>query len=226
MAETIGILGAGKVGTILARLAVEAGYDVMIAGSGDPSRISLIVSVLAPGARAVTSTEAAGADLVIVAIPLHKVDTLPLSELAGKVVVDAMNYWWETDGRDSPFGEPDASTSEYLQSLLPDSVVVKAFNHMGYHDLDELPAPAGSPNRRAIAVAGPRDSSRRVEMLIDTLGFDPLYIGPLSEGVRFQPFSPAFGAAAPRDELARIVEEFPSTDRGREVWKALGRGSL
>lgn len=119
MAETIGILGAGKVGAILTRLAVKAGYDVMIAGSGDPSRISLIVSVLAPGACAVTSTEAAGADLVIVAIPLHKVDTLPISELAGKVVVDAMNYWWETDSRDSPFGEPDASTSEYLQSLLP-----------------------------------------------------------------------------------------------------------
>lgn len=85
-----------------------------------------------------------------------------------------MNYWWETDSRDSPFGEPDASTSEYLQSLLPDSTVVKAFNHMGYHDLDELPAPAGSPNRRSIAVAGPRDPSRRVEMFIDALGFDPL----------------------------------------------------
>lgn len=85
-----------------------------------------------------------------------------------------MNYWWETDSRDSPFGEPDASTSEYLQSLLPDSTVVKAFNHMGYHDLDELPAPAGSPNHRSIAVAGPRDPSRRVEMFIDALGFDPL----------------------------------------------------
>lgn len=132
MAETIGILGAGKVGAILARLAVEAGYDVMIAGSGDPSRISLIVSVLAPGACAVTSTEAAGADLVIVAIPLHKVDTLPISELAGKVVVDAMNYWWETDSRDSPFGEPDASTSEYLQSGAVAKLVISVVQNSAY----------------------------------------------------------------------------------------------
>lgn len=226
MARTIGILGAGKMGAILARLSVEAGYDVMIAGSGDPSRIRLVVSVLAPGARAVASAEAAGADLVIAAIPLHKAAMLPMSELAGKVVVDAMNYWWETDGRDSPFGEPDASTSEYLQSLLPGSTVVKAFNHMGYHDLDDLPAPVGSPDRRAIAVAGPREAAQRVEMLVDALGFDPLYIGPLSEGVRLQPFSPAFGAAASRDELARIVEEFPLTERGRLVWKAPGRVSL
>lgn len=223
MEKTIGILGAGKVGTILARLAVSAGYNVKIAGSGDPSRISLIAGVLAPGSQAVTSAEAAQSALVVLAIPLHKHGSLPVDELAGKVVIDAMNYWWETDGRNSPFGEPDASTSEFIQAQLPESAVVKAFNHMGYHDLDELPRPAGEPDRRAIAIAGDSSSSTQVAELIDALGFDPLHIGPLAEGVRLQPFSPAFGSAAPRDELARIVADFPTTERGREVWEALGR---
>lgn len=221
MVETIGVLGAGKVGTILARLAVEAGYDVAISGSGDPSKISLITSVLAPGAQTLTSAEVARrSDIVIVAIPLHKMDTLPREELAGKLVVDAMNYWWETDGRDSEYGEPGASTSEALQEILRDSTVVKAFNHMGYHDLNEF---AGAADRRAIAVAGPSDAAQRVGSLIDALGFDPLPIGGLAEGVRLQPFTPAFGANTDRDSLARIVEEFPQTERGREVWAALGR---
>lgn len=220
----IGILGAGKVGTVLARLSAAAGHRTYLAASGDPARIELIASVLAPGAEAVTSAIAAGAaDLVILAIPLHKHDTLPVAQLRGKIVVDAMNYWWETDGRDSPFGRPDASTSEFLQKQLPESTVVKAFNHMGYHDLDELARPGGDPERRAIAVAGPRAASDSVLRLVDEFGFDPLYIGGLAEGVRLQPFSPAFGANGTRAELAEIIENFPATERGREVYAALGR---
>ncbi len=220
----IGILGAGKVGTILARLTVEAGYETCLAASGDPADIDLIASVLAPGATTATSAHAADqADLVIVAIPLRKHDTLPVEQLRGKIVVDAMNYWWETDGRDSPFGAADASTSEFIQSQLPESTVVKAFNHMGYHDLDELGRPAGDPDRRAIAVAGPRAAGETVMGLIDDVGFDPLYIGGLPEGVRLQPFSPAFGANGTRAELGEIIENFPATERGREVYAALGR---
>ncbi len=219
--STIAVLGAGKVGTILARLAVEAGHEVYIAGSGDPSKVELIASVLAPGAVAVTNTEAAErAEIVILAIPLHKWPSLPAEQMAGKIVVDAMNYWWETDGRDSEFAEPGASTSEFIQEKFPDSVVVKAFNHMGYHDLDEQ---AHASPRKAIAVAGPRQAADRVGELVDDLGFEPLYIGELREGVRLQPFSPAFGASETADELERIVGGFPESERGRTVWATLGR---
>lgn len=208
MIRTVGILGAGKLGTVLGQLAIKSGYKVLIAGSGSPDKIALSVKVLTPGAVAMQAIDVARqSDLVILALPLSKYKNIPQKELAGKVVIDAMNYWWEVDGDRDVFIDPDVSSSEAVQQFLNQSHVVKAISHMGYHDLHDEAVQNDSLNRKAIAIAG--DDEKSVEIVsevVNKLGFDPLPIGSLSEGVRLEPGSQVFGANLDKKSLSEILK--------------------
>ena len=203
----IAILGAGKVGTALARVAVEAGYQVDIAGSGAPDRIRLIVDVLAPGARAVSAADAVvDADLVVLALPLHRFRHLDSALLDGHVVLDIMNYWTPIDGEISEFDDAPEGTSVLVQSAVPGARVVKTLNHIGYHELEEQRRPAGAPDRIALgAVGDDRSAVAQVLALLERIGFDAIDGGELANGVAFQPGSPLFGAPHSADRFRQLL---------------------
>ena len=203
----IAVLGAGHVGPVIARVALEAGYHVSIAASGDPEKIELIAQVLAPGAeprRAAEAVEEAG--IVVLAIPLHTFTTLDPSRLAGKLVVDVMNYWPPVDGVQELFEDHRYSSSEIVQRRLLRSTVVKTLNHIGYHELEDERRPRGSPQRRALGVAG--DDPRAVDVvaeLIERIGYDAVRFDRLSAGHLLEPGGPVFGASLHRSEFELAV---------------------
>jgi 8-hydroxy-5-deazaflavin:NADPH oxidoreductase len=203
----IAILGAGKVGTSLARVAVEAGYQVDIAASAAPDRIRLIIDVLAPGAQAVTAAEAVvGADLVVLALPLHKFRHLDAGLLGGHVVLDIMNYWTPIDGEISEFDDAPEGTSVLVQEAIPAARVVKTLNHIGYHELEEQRRPAGAADRIALgAVGDDREAVAQVLAFLERIGFDAIDGGPLVNGVAFQPGSPLFGAPYSADRFRELL---------------------
>ncbi|TFD81168.1 NADPH-dependent F420 reductase [Cryobacterium fucosi] len=200
---TIGLIGAGNIGSQLARLGVANGYDVVISNSRGPETLRDLIEELGPRARAATPAETAAAgDLVVVTIPLGQIDTLPVSELAGKVVIDTNNYYPQRDGDIAPLDDETTTTAELLQDRLPTSTVVKAFNHIYAADLTTDGQPAGSENRRALVVAGDDTAAAAtVTALLDDFGFDTVNLGPLAEGWRIQRDTPGYGPRLNAGEL-------------------------
>jgi 8-hydroxy-5-deazaflavin:NADPH oxidoreductase len=206
-ALSIAVLGAGHTGPVIARVAVEAGYRVSIAASGDPGDIELITQVMVPGAEPRWAADAVtDADLVVLAIPLHKFVTFDPSLVVGKLVIDTMNYWPPVDGVQAMFEDDRYTSSEIVARRLTRSTVVKTLNHIGYHELDADRRPAGSPQRRALGVAG--DDPAAVDTVVDVIGhigYDSVRLPSLRAGRLLEPGGPIFGVPLRRDEFELAV---------------------
>ena len=209
---TIAVLGAGRVGTALARTALAAGYDVVLAASGAVEEVELIARIAAPGAVAASAAAAAtAADLVVLAVPFHRHRDLPVAALAGRIVVDAMNHWPPVDGELLDLAPDPAATSLAVQAFLPRSRVVKTLNHIGYHDLEQDGRAAGGPGRRALGVAGDDpEATAVVAGVVERLGYDAVVFPTLADGALLAPGSAVFDRPMARDELTRQLTAVPS----------------
>jgi len=202
---TIGLIGAGRIGSQIARLAVASGYNVVISNSRGPETLSGLVAELGPNARAATALEAAqSGDIVVVTIPLKNIRAVPVAPLAGKIVIDTNNYYPERDGHIPELDHESTTTSELLQAHLPTAKVVKAFNHIYAAALTTDGQPAGTKNRRALVIAGDDSGAKAtVTRLLDQFGFDTVDAGPLKEGWRIQRGTPGYGPRRTAEELRR-----------------------
>lgn len=203
--KTIGLIGAGHIGSQVARLAVRHGFDVVLSNSRGPATLQDLVRELGPRARAGTPEQAADAgDVVVVTIPLKNIDDVPVAPLAGKVVIDTNNYYPQRDGHIQELDQERITTAEMLQRHLAASNVVKAFNHIYAAALTTDGLPAGTPNRRALAIAGDDAEAKGVvREIIDRFGFDVVDLGPLSESWRIQRDTPGYGPRRTAEELGR-----------------------
>lgn len=202
---TIGLIGAGHIGSQVARLALASGYDVVISNSRGPSSLSALVAELGPRARAATAADAAQAgDIVVVSVPLKNYRYVPVTPLAGKIVIDTNNYYPERDGHIPELDNESTTTAELLQAHLPTSKVVKAFNHIYAAALTTDGQPVGTKNRRALVIAGDDEGAKAmVTRLLDEFGFDTVDAGPLKEGWRIQRGTPGYGPRRTAEELRR-----------------------
>ncbi|MFD1721694.1 NADPH-dependent F420 reductase [Amnibacterium endophyticum] len=201
--STIGLIGAGNIGSQLARLGLRHGYRVVISNSRGPETLADLVADLGDGARAATAEEAAEAgDVVVVTIPLKNIDQVPVAPLRGKLVIDTNNYYPQRDGRIRPLDDATDTTAGLLQAHLPESRVVKAFNHIMAADLTTKGSEPGTDGRRALAVFGDdADARATVEAMIDEFGFDAVDAGPLSESWRSERDQPGYVKPMDADQL-------------------------
>jgi 8-hydroxy-5-deazaflavin:NADPH oxidoreductase len=203
----IGIIGAGKIGSTLARLFVAAGHDVAVANSRGPDSLRDLEQELGGHGHAVTTDEAARyGDVVVVTIPLGHYRDLPADDLTGKTVIDTCNYYPDRDGHITALDDGRTTSSELIQQHLRGAHVIKAFNAMRFDHLREYGHEGGANQRYGIPVAGDDPAAKKqVFDLIEQIGFEPVDAGHLADGRKFQPRTAVYTADLWAEDLrARI----------------------
>lgn len=200
---TVGIIGAGHIGSAIAEGLIAQGHEVVIANSRGPETLTDLVTRLGERARAATVDEAAAAgEWVVVTVPLKALEEIPAAPLAGKIVLDTNNYYFERDGHVAELDEKRTTTTELAQRHFADAHVAKAFNHIAAAEITTDGTPAGTPGRRALATASEHpDALALVTEVYDAFGFDTVDIGSLAESWRVERDQPAYGPRQTAEEL-------------------------
>ena len=229
--STIGIIGSGLIGATVARLAVQGGHQVVLSNSREPRTLLPLVAALGPEAVFASDIDKKMIEIARAGTyPISALADIPAEPLAGKTVIDTSNYYWQRDGHIDALDNREVTTSAYLQERLPESSVVKAFNNINFAHLGLLARPAGDPERTSLIIAGDdKDAKAQVTSFLDSLGYNTLDAGPLSEGRRFDNGQPAYGRpyltpdANPTDILS-MGPGRPATDE--ELQDALAAAEL
>jgi 8-hydroxy-5-deazaflavin:NADPH oxidoreductase len=192
---TVGFIGSGRIGGTVAKLAVAAGHRVILSNSRGPQTLGDLVADLGPLARAGTTSEAAASDLVVVAIPVKAYQDIPALPLAGQVVLDTGNYSpARRDGQIPDLDDGTLTSSELLQRLLPEAVVVKVFNNIYFKHLEYLSRPSGAPDRTFLPIAGDDPQAKEaVAAFLDEIGYGIVDAGSLAQSWRQEPGTPVYG---------------------------------
>ena len=188
----IGIIGAGFIGRALGSRAKACGHEVMVSNSRGPDTLKSIAAALR--CQVGTAEDAARfGDVVFLAIPFKNYRALPVAPLVGKIVVDANNYYPQRDGSIDELDAHTVTTSELVARHLRGARLVKSFNAILQADIEKDARPAGSPERRALPIAGDDAEAKRVvAALMDEFGFDSVDAGSLAESWRFERARPAY----------------------------------
>lgn len=204
---SIGILGAGRLGTAIGRLAVRAGHTVRMATGRPAEEITPLTEALVPGAATVGQEHLRGSDIMVLAVPLHRYRSIDAEILHGHVVIDPMNYWAPVDGIIQDF-ESGPSTSEVIADFFGAVQLVKTLNHIGYRDLVADSQPVGAPGRRALALASDDDDAKQlVALFIDSLGYDAVDAGPLSAGRSFENGTEIFRGRHTAAQMTELLDQ-------------------
>ena len=205
--STIGVIGAGHIGRSFSIAAIRAGHDVVISNSHGPDTLGELVAELGPSARAATAADAAAlGDFALVAIPLKGTEAVPVGPLVEKVVLTTTNYFAKRDGPIPAIDSGEITVPQYLQAHLPNSRIVRAFNHIDAAEIVSDGGPSGTPERRALGYAGDDpDAKQLAARLYEEFGFDAVDVGGLTDAWRLDVDQPTFVVRQNREQLVANV---------------------
>jgi hypothetical protein len=200
----IGIIGAGMIGSTVAKLWADAGHEVRLA-SRHPEDLAPLVSRIGKGASAGTPTDAATfGDVVMLTVPLKAVPELArdlASLVAGKVVIDTGNTYEMRDGDAARQATAHRKGSAgWAAAQFPNARWVKAFNTV-YFKVLESEAHRGGDRVGIPLASDDRGAMEIVAGLVRDAGFDPVVVGALDRGKEFEPGTRTYNTGMSGREL-------------------------